>query len=385
MQADQWLERLQRDISALSASTGTDIQIASGGGRMRVTMDRYGSDWAIVKRGWEAHVLGQAPNRFRDAVAGVRGLQVRDGVRVSDQQLEPWVVVDGTGSPVGPIVDGDAVVTFNFRADRMVEICQAFEDETFTAFDRQRWPQVRFAGMMVYDNELGLPKHYLVPPPVIENASEEYLLASGCKVFATAESQKIGHVTFFWRGNKGGAVPGAKYVEVASDTGISFNTAPEMKAKEVAATARDAILSKQYSVVRCNFANPDMVAHTGSLEATVRACTTVDACVAQLLSAVDAVGGRWLVTADHGNAEEMVQRDKAGAAVMDAQGRPVPLTSHTLNPVPCAIGGAGLPPGVRFREDLPPSAGLANVAATYMNLLGFEAPPFYEPSLVTVD
>jgi len=133
--------------------------------------------------------------------------------------------------------------------------------------------------------------------------------------------------------------------------------------------------------VRVNFANPDMVGHTGDLAATVKACALCDACVAELLQVCDEVNGRWLVTADHGNADDMVQRDKKGAPLRGEAGELLPLTSHTLAPVPVAVGGAGLPANIVFRTDLP-EAGLANVTATYMELLGYAAPANYQPSLL---
>lgn len=135
-------------------------------------------------------------------------------------------------------------------------------------------------------------------------------------------------------------------------------------------------------MVRINYANPDMVGHTGDLEATKKACEVVDACVKDLLEVADSVNARWLVTSDHGNADDMVQRDKKGKPLVDEGGKPLPLTSHTLAPVPVFIGGKGLPDNVVFRTDLP-NAGLANITATSISLLGYEPPSFYEPTLVT--
>ena len=198
-----WVARLQKDIDAWNAEhAGCDLRIASGGGRMKTTMDRYESDWNVVKNGYYAHVLGEAPHTGTSAVELVRALK-KDN-EVSDQYVDPWVVVDDAGAPVGAVQDGDAVVTFNFRADRMVEIAKALEYADFDAFDRKRWPRIEYAGIMQYDGELKLPKTFLVPPPVIENASEQYLVASGVRIFACSESQKIGHVTFFWNGNRSG-------------------------------------------------------------------------------------------------------------------------------------------------------------------------------------
>eukprot|EP00887_Chlorella_sp_A99_P002974 scaffold24.g2974.t1 len=350
---------------------GCDVAIASGGGRMHVTMDRYESDWSVVQRGYYAHVLGEAEHSFTDPVEAVRTL--KRGNTVSDQYMESWVVTDAAGAPVGPVRDGDAVVIFNFRADRVIELSMALEYEAFDKFDRKRWPKIAFAGIMQYDGELKLPAHFLVPPPLIERASEQYLVANGLRVFACAESQKIGHVTFFWNGNRSGYIDPKleKFVEVPSDQGISFDKAPAMKAREITARAAEALRGGEYDVVRVNYANGDMVGHTGNLAAAIEACTVVDECVKELLEAVDAVNGRYLITADHGNAEDMVQRDKQGEPVVK-KGKIVELTSHTLNPVPCAIGGPGLPAGARFRDDVP-DAGLANVTATFINLLGFQA------------
>lgn len=387
-----WLEKLTNDLIKFEKKfPGADVKIASGGGRMLVTMDRYESDWRVVQRGWEAHVLGEAPNVFSDPVEGVKEIRIdKNGNKVSDQFIEPWVVVEqSSGNPVGTINDGDAVITFNFRADRMVEIAQALEyppDRWSNKFDRKRWPKTYYAGMMQYDGELKLPNRFLVPPPVIQHASEEYLvLGTKLRVFACSESQKIGHVTFFWNGNKSGALDPQleTFVEVPSDQGIPFDRRPKMKANEIAERTREAILSGKYDFIRCNFANADMVGHTGNLEATIQACSEVDRCVGILLDAIDSVQGRWLVTADHGNAEDMVQRDNKheGRPILDADGKPVPLTSHTLNPVCCAIGGAGLPSDVVFKEGME-DAGLTNVTATFINLLGFEAPEFYRPSLL---
>lgn len=387
-----WLERLTKDLTDLKVKyRNSDVRIASGGGRMFVTMDRYESDWGVVQRGWEAHILGEAPNRFSDPVQGVKQLQTdKNGNKISDQFIEPWVVIDqSSGNPIGTIHDGDAVITFNFRADRMVEIAQALEyppSRWANKFDRKRWPKTFYAGMMQYDGELKLPSRFLVPPPIIQRASEEYLvLGTKLRVFACSESQKIGHVTFFWNGNKSGTLDPTleTFVEIPSDQGISFDQRPEMKAKEIAERTKEAILSGKYDFIRCNFANADMVGHTGNLEAAIQACSEVDRCVGMLLETVDSVQGRWLVTADHGNAEDMVQRDKkhGGRPVLDADGKPVPLTSHTLNPVCCAIGGAGLPGDIKFKRGMQ-DAGLTNVTATFINLLGFEAPEFYRSSLI---
>jgi 2,3-bisphosphoglycerate-independent phosphoglycerate mutase len=176
-----FVETLENDLAELRAK-GVDARIASGGGRMYVTMDRYENDWDVVKRGWDAQVLGEAPHKFQNAVEAVKKL--RELPKMSDQYIPPFVIVDESGNPVGPILDGDAVVTFNFRADRMVMIAKALEYEDFDKFDRVRFPKIRYAGMLQYDGELKLPRQYLVTPPEIERTSGEYLVYNGVRTFA---------------------------------------------------------------------------------------------------------------------------------------------------------------------------------------------------------
>jgi 2,3-bisphosphoglycerate-independent phosphoglycerate mutase len=377
-----FVETLENDLSQLR-DKGIDARIASGGGRMNVTMDRYENDWGVVKRGWDAQVLGEAPHKFKSAIEAVKTLRAEPNA--NDQYLPPFVIVDESGKAVGPIVDGDAVVTFNFRADRMVMLAKSLEYADFDKFDRVRVPKIRYSGMLQYDGELLLPKRYLVSPPEIDRTSGEYLVKNGIRTFACSETVKFGHVTFFWNGNRSGYFDESKeeYVEIPSDSGITFNVKPKMKAVEIAEKARDAILSGKFDQVRVNLPNGDMVGHTGDIEATVVACKAADEAVKIILDAVEQAGGIYLVTADHGNAEDMVKRNKSGQPQLDKSGAIQILTSHTLQPVPVAIGGPGLHPGVKFRTDIE-TPGLANVAATVMNLHGFQAPADYEPTLIEV-
>ena len=372
----EYMEKLIAELDSYAAQ-GCDAKVASGGGRMAVTMDRYEADWAMVERGWKAHVLGEAPNKFKCPKEALKELK-KDGA--TDQYIAPFVIVDDDDKAVGTIQDDDAVVIANFRADRVVEISKAFEYADFDAFERVRFPKTKFVGLMQYDGDLKLPANYLVPPPLIERTSGEWLAKNGLKTFACSETQKFGHVTFFWNGNRSGYFNEdlETYVEIPSDN-VPFNQAPLMKAREITAAGKEALLSGKYDVVRVNYANPDMVGHTGDMGATVAAC---DACVKELLDLVEELGGMFLVTADHGNADDMVQRDKKGGPMEDkGTGALLPLTSHTLAPVPVAIGGPALPEGIKFRDDLP-KAGLANVTATYINLMGYEAPAEMEPSLI---
>ena len=374
----EYMAKLVAELDSYTAQ-GCDAKVASGGGRMAVTMDRYEADWGMVERGWRAHVLGDAPHKFKCPKEALTELK-KDGA--TDQYVAPFVIVGDDGEAVGTIQDDDAVVICNFRADRVVEISKAFEYADFDSFDRVRFPKTKFVGLMQYDGDLKLPANYLVPPPLIERTSGEWLAKNGLKTFACSETQKFGHVTFFWNGNRSVYFNEnlETYVEIPSDN-VPFNQAPLMKAREITAAGKEALLSGKYDVVRINYANPDMVGHTGDMAATVAACEECDACVKELLDLVEELGGMFLVTADHGNADDMVQRDKKGGALKDDSGALLALTSHTLAPVPVAIGGPALPTGVKFRDDLP-KAGLANVTATYINLMGYEAPAEMEPSLI---
>ncbi|PUZ41247.1 hypothetical protein GQ55_9G489100 [Panicum hallii var. hallii] len=328
----RFVEMLEEDLARLREK-GVDARVASGGGRMYVTMDRYENDWQVVKRGWDAHVLGEAPHKFKNALEAVKKL--REDPKANDQYLPPFVIVDESGKPVGPIQDGDAVVTFNFRADRMVMLAKALEYENFDKFDRIRFPKIRYAGMLQYDGELKLPSHYLVAPPEIERTSGEYLARNGVRTYACSETVKFGHVTFFWNGNRSGYFNPSleKYEEIPSDIGIPFNVQPKMKALEIAQKARDAILSRKFDQVRVNIANGDMVGHTGDIEATIVGCKAADEAVKIILDAIEQVGGIFVLTADHGNAEDMAKRDKSGKPLRDKDGKVQTLTSHTLNPV----------------------------------------------------
>jgi len=187
----KFIDELEGVLAEVRAG-GCDARIASGGGRMCVTMDRYEADWNIVKRGWDAHVLGEAPNKFTDAATAIKTLRGEGDKPISDQWLPAFVIVDDAGAPVGTIEDGDAVVVFNFRADRVIEISKAFEYENFTAFDRVRWPRTLFAGLMQYDGDLKLPTQFLVPPPAISGTSGEFLAKNGLKTFVCSETQKFG-------------------------------------------------------------------------------------------------------------------------------------------------------------------------------------------------
>ncbi|HSN28982.1 MAG TPA: 2,3-bisphosphoglycerate-independent phosphoglycerate mutase [Kofleriaceae bacterium] len=371
----EYLDRTERFLAGLRDS-GCDARIVSGGGRMNITMDRYEADWPMVERGWHTHVLADAP-RFASAAQAVQTYREKQP-GIIDQDLPPFVV-----SPPAPMQDGDAVVMFNFRGDRAIELSRAFDDEQFDKFDRVRKPDVFYCGMMEYDGDLHVPRNYLVSPPAIERPMGEILAAAHVPQLAISETQKYGHVTYFWNGNRSGMFDEGTetYIEIPSDR-VPFEQRPWMKAAEITDRLISELRTGKHRFARVNYANGDMVGHTGSFDATVVAVETVDLQLARLAKAIEELQGILVVTADHGNADEMYQRDKKGKVQRDKQGQPVAKTSHTLNPVPFFIHD----PMRGDRYEIDPArcehAGIANVTATCIELLGFVPPDDLESSLL---
>ncbi|HEY3359980.1 MAG TPA: 2,3-bisphosphoglycerate-independent phosphoglycerate mutase [Polyangia bacterium] len=377
-----YLDQLESVLAELRAKhPGKTFAIASGGGRMVTTMDRYEADWRIVERGWNAHVRGAA-RTFPSARAAVETYRAEQP-GIADQFLPAFVVADPAGAPVGPIRDGDSVVFFNFRGDRAIELSRAFEDEDFDKFPRGPKPKVVYAGMMEYDGDFHIPKTFLVAPPSLDRTMGEYLARGEIPQLAAAETQKFGHVTYFWNGNRGGMFDERyeTYVEVPSDR-VPFEQRPWMKAAEVTDAVIKELRTGRYRQARLNYANGDMVGHTGVREAAIQAVAAVDLCLGRLLQTVAELKGLALVTADHGNADEMYEWDKKKKAfeVDKATGERKPKTAHTLNPVPFIIYDPAF--AGEYELAAPDKPGLGNLAATALNLMGFAAPEGYLPSLV---
>lgn len=364
-----FVDRLEVVLARLSQD-GRDYRIASGGGRMVVTMDRYEADWRIVERGWDAHVRGLA-RRFTTAREAIETLYKETGL--DDQNLPAFVIADPNG-PVGPIHDGAAVILFNFRGDRALELTRAFEEEHFDKFARGPRLRVEFAGMTQYDGDLKLPTHFLVAPPAIAGTMGELLAGAGVTQLAISETHKFGHVTYFWNGNRSEPFDPAreKYVEVPSD-GPPLEYRPWMRAAEITDRLIAELDAYRPGFVRVNYANGDMIGHTGDLAATILAVEAVDLCLGRVIEAVRARKGITVVTADHGNADQMFDLRADGALQV--------RTSHSLNRVPLAIVDPRAPAGGPVLAP-PPSAGLSNVASTCLELLGLQPPESYRASLL---
>jgi 2,3-bisphosphoglycerate-independent phosphoglycerate mutase len=358
--------------------SGADFAVASGGGRMRVTMDRYEADWNIVKWGWETHVLGKGDS-FPSAVQAITAIRKREP-GITDQFM-PAFVVAKDGKPAGPILDGDSVIFFNFRGDRAIEISRAFEDPEFDKFDRVRVPKVEYAGMMQYDGDLKIPKQYLVEPPAINRTMGELIANTGITQLAISETQKFGHVTYFWNGNWSGKFSEEleTYIEIPSDR-VPFELRPWMKSAEITDRLIEEMKTGRHRMLRVNYANGDMVGHTGVFPSAVMGVESVDLALGRLVKVVEQMGGAAFITADHGNSDEMFELDKKGQPVVDENGRIKPRTAHSLNPVPFIIYDPTFKGEYRFAKIEKP--GLSNIAATCIQFLGFEPPEGYDPSLL---
>lgn len=367
----------------LASFSDADYCIASGGGRMYMTMDRYNADWSMVERGWNAHVLGEG-RQFPSATEAIKTYRA-EVPGVLDQDMHEFVIVKD-GKPVGTINDGDSVIYFNFRGDRALEMTSAFEtpvDGNFSHFDRKRVPAVEYAGMMEYDGDLHIPAQFLVSPPSIDRTMGEYLTKSGVRLLAISETQKYGHVTYFFNGNKLGKFDEnlEDYVEIKSDV-VPFEQRPWMKCAEITDEVIKAIKSGKYDHIRLNFPNGDMVGHTGVFNAVVCSMEAMDLQLGRLKEAIDEAGGIMCITADHGNSDDMYEHKKDGAVAQNKDGSPKAKTSHSLNPVPGIIYDPEYQG--EYELTLKDGLGISSWPATIMDLMGLVPPEDYDASMVTL-
>ena len=315
------------------------------------TMDRD-HRWERVQRGYDLMTLGVG-TQTKDPLETVRRFYEQN---VTDEFMEPIAVLTPDGAHLGRLEDGDALLFFNFRADRMRQIVIAFKDEHFTPFERAVHPKVQLVTMNRYHEKFDLP--VVFPPQELRNNLGEVLSRAGLKQFRIAETEKYAHVTFFFNGGSDTQFPGEERLLVPSPKVATYDLKPEMSVFEVTDKVVDAIQSKKYDVIIMNIANPDMVGHTGMMDAAKTAVHDTDVAVGRILDATAAVDGVALITADHGNAELMFDRATNQ-----------PHTAHTTNPVPLIL----VDPQKRFGA-LRGGGVLSNVAPTILDLLGIEKP-----------
>ena len=323
--------------------------IASLGGRY------YGMDrdrrWQRTELWYRAMVQGGAP-AVPDPVDAIRQAYERGE---SDEFIKPVVVVRPDGAPVAPVRDGDGIVFFNFRSDRMRQIVRALTEEGFSGFDVGGRPRVDVVTMTMYDETFSLPVAF--PPFTLSRIVAEVVSERSMTMFRTAETEKYPHVTYFFNGGYEVPYPGEVRELVPSQKVATYDLAPEMSAPGVTDVLCRAIESRDFDFILCNYANGDMVGHSGVLEATIKAVECVDTCLARVLTSAERADARLIVTADHGNCELMIDPDTGG-----------PHTAHTTNPVPLVVVDS---------DPVPPLRGggaLKDVGPTVLAMLGIEQP-----------
>ncbi|MBR2766926.1 2,3-bisphosphoglycerate-independent phosphoglycerate mutase [Candidatus Saccharibacteria bacterium] len=354
------LEYIKQFEDFASKFADADIKIASGGGRMVCVADRYENDWNVVKSGFDMMRWGKADYYFHSAEEGVSALR-REHAGVQDQNLPAFVIVDDNEKPVGTIEIGDALIYFDFRADRAIEIAQAFTYFDFPYFERGNYSpdDVYFVGMTEYNSDTHVPEHRLVEQVVISDTLNQFLSSHEVSQFAVSETVKFGHITYYFNGNSYEKASGEEFYQVDSYT-EPFETRPWMRCAEITDVAISNL--DKYKFVRLNYPGGDMVGHTADMNATIVAMEAIDLSLVRLYQKVRELGGCLIIVADHGNAEEL----------LDNEGRA--KTAHTINKVPCIICDDTVN---RTRYELAPvvNPGLSNIASTISVLLGFEDYP----------
>ncbi len=357
----KYIQRLEKFVHELG---DPDYKIASGGGRMVITCDRYENDWGMVEKGWHTHVLGEG-RQFASATEAIETFR-KETKDLQDQYM-PAFVIAKDGEPIGKIQDGDAVVYIDFRADRAIEMAQAFTYNDFPHFDRVKRPDVYFAGMTEYNEDLHVPEHVLVGSPVFKHTLTKHLASRGKKQYAVSETVKFGHITYYFNGNSYEVPEGEVEEEVPSYL-EPFDTRPWMKSAEITDKLLAAIESQKYDFLRINYPGGDMVGHFADMEATITAMEAIDISLKRIVDAVNKLGGITVITADHGNAEELADTDGT------------PKTSHTTNRVPCIfVDETDNASKYRLSKG---DRGLANLASTIAMLLGEEPDEAWLPSII---
>lgn len=341
--AVRYIEQLQAKIRELGVG-----QIATVQGRY-YAMDRD-RRWERTEKAYRAMVYGEGP-RYRDPLKAIRESYEKS---VYDEFVMPTVIVDEAGEPVGLVKDGDAIIFFNFRPDRAIQLSQAFTNEDFRGFDRgpNRPKDLHFVSMTHFSETVNGFVAY--KPTNLDNTFGEVLVQHGLTQLRIAETEKYPHVTYFFSGGREEKFPGETRILIDSPKVPTYDLKPEMSAYEVTDAVVKEIAAERHDVIILNFANPDMVGHSGKMAPTIKAVEAVDECLGRVVEAVLAKGGVAVITADHGNADWMI----------DERGNPV--TSHSTNPVPFIV----TKPGLVLRE----GGILADIAPTLLHLLGLPQP-----------
>ncbi len=342
-----YMEDLLAYIGARSGRT--KIHLASVSGRY-YAMDRD-RRWHRTELAYRAVVDGDGPA----ASSPVAAITTSYDAGITDEFMIPVVIMEN-GHAAAPVREGDAIICVNYRSDRMRQIVQSIMDPAFDGFTRPRQPRVTMTTLTSYDRTFGLPVAF--EPQSMANLVVDMLAQNGRSMLKTAETEKYPHVTYFFNGGREEPCRGEDRVLVPSQKVATYDLMPEMSAPGITDGLCTALESRSHDFILCNYANADMVGHSGSMEATIRAVETVDACLSRILASAEKSGTRLLITADHGNAEMMIDPATGG-----------PHTAHTTNPVPLVVvGDAGIPA-------LRPGGALCDVGPTILSMMGIGQPP----------
>ncbi|MCL2756309.1 MAG: 2,3-bisphosphoglycerate-independent phosphoglycerate mutase [Firmicutes bacterium] len=355
--------RYIKQTNELIKEYGVNARIATVAGRAVAFMDRYDSNPQALTTGFEVIVEGKAPitNDIEKSVES----EYEKAPTMTDERLSPFVL-----EPDWLVQNGEPVLLLNYRGDRALQTCALFKDGKYITKDQfKKIDKCMFVGLMEYDSELKIPDLYLCPPPNIDNTLSHWLCEHSLRQLTVAETVKFGHITYFFNGNRGKPIDDKleKWIEIdGHKVGAAYDTVPQMRAKEIADTVIGAIKSGEYDFIKFNLANPDMVGHTGNFDATVIACKTVDECLGKIIKLCSSEKINFVITSDHGNAEEMIDKNgKMG-------------TTHTSNQVPfIAMPFAG----GKFQV-MDGQFGLTNIAATICDLMGIEPSLRFNESII---
>jgi len=359
----QSVNRYIKQTRDLIKEYGVNAKIATVTGRAVAFMDRYDSNPQALTTGFEVVVEGKAPITS-DIEKSVLE-EYAKGQTPTDERLSPFVV-----EPEWLIKNGETVILLNYRGDRALQTCDLFKNGKYITKEQfKKIDKCMFVGLMEYDSELGIPEMYLCPPPNIENTLSHWLCEKNVRQLTVAETVKYGHITYFFNGNRGKPICDKleKWIEIdGHKVGAAYDTVPQMRAKEITETVIDAIKSNKYDFIKFNLANPDMVGHTGNMEATVIACKTVDEYIGKMIELCKKEKINFIISSDHGNAEEMLDKNNQ------------PGTTHTANLVPLIV----MPFAGNNYKIKEGTFGLTNIAATVCELLGVEVSPHFNEGII---
>ncbi|HEY4131574.1 MAG TPA: 2,3-bisphosphoglycerate-independent phosphoglycerate mutase [Gemmatimonadaceae bacterium] len=367
---DLCAKRGVKQVAIHALLDGRDTMPRSGLGYMQQTLERakgravvaslggryFGMDrdqrWDRTEKWYRVAVQGVGPEGI-DPLAVIKAAYDRNE---TDEFITPTVIVKD-GKPVAPMRDGDSLICFNYRADRMRQIVRSLTQPDFSGFDTGERPELDVVTMTSYDRTFAVPVAY--PPQSMANIVGEVVSKAGMRMLRTAETEKYAHVTYFFNGGVETPFPCEDRKLVPSQKVATYDLMPEMSAPGVTDVLTDAIEAAEHDFTLCNYANGDMVGHTGSIPATIEAVQTVDACLARVMKSAEKVGARLLITADHGNCEMMIDPETGG-----------PHTAHTTNPVPFII----VDPSKSGGRSLRTGGALCDVGPTLLSMLGLDQP-----------